>query len=84
MEYKRIVGLKPKTERRKRQTFTKVFKWVKNARVKISSTMIKSLKKLGIGNGLDGTKEEILIDANIGSSDEKFDSFATRISKAIP
>ena len=54
----------------KRPSISNVYEWVKNSwqRVK-SETIVKSLKKCGISNALDGSEDDILYEKSDTSSE---------------
>ena len=61
----------------KRPSISNVCKWVKNSwqRVK-SETIVKSLKKCGISNALDGSEDDILYEeSDVLSENDREDDF---------
>ena len=54
----------------KRPSISNVCEWVKNSWQRVESeTIVKSLKKCGISNALDGSEDEFLYDENDASSE---------------
>ena len=64
----------------KRPSISNVCEWVKNSwqRVK-SETIVKSLKKCGISNTLDGSEDNILYEESDASSENNHDVAVTTI-----
>ena len=61
----------------KRPSISNVCKWVKNSwqRVK-SETIVKSLKKYGISNALEGSEDDILYEQSNSSENNHEDDFS--------
>lgn len=59
------------TKRMKRPTITQVCEWVKRSWDSVKKDIVvKSFKKCGISNALDGTEDDVLFDTSEEESDD--------------
>jgi hypothetical protein len=62
------------TGRMRRPSISQVCEWVKKSWETVKTeTVVKSFKKCGISNRLDGTEDDILFEENRGDSSESSD-----------